>query len=116
MDYTVHGIFQARILELVAYPFSSRSSWPRNELGSPALQADSLPTELSGKPFSNLKGIQKMTDCNTLGNHLRMYTTKREKIKKELEFRKQWIQHGRQAKGGHQVKGESSKMSIMQEV
>ena len=57
-----------------------------------------------------------MTDCNTLGNHLRMYTTKREKIKKELEFRKQWIQHGRQAKGGHQVKGESSKMSIMQEV
>ena len=88
----------------------------QNKLGSPALQADSLPTELSGKPFSNLKGIQKMTDCNTLGNHLRMYTTKREKIKKELEFRKQWIQHGRQAKGGHQVKGESPKVSIMQEV
>ena len=38
-----------RILEWVAYPFSSRSSQPRNELGSPALQADSLPTELSGK-------------------------------------------------------------------
>ena len=26
MDYTVHGILQARILEWVAYPFSSRSS------------------------------------------------------------------------------------------
>ena len=30
MDYTVHGILQARILEWVAYPFSRRSSWPRN--------------------------------------------------------------------------------------
>ena len=30
MDYTVHGIIQARILEWVAYPFSSRSFWPRN--------------------------------------------------------------------------------------
>ena len=29
IDYTVHGILQARILEWVAYPFSSRSSWPR---------------------------------------------------------------------------------------
>ena len=26
MDYTVHGILQARILEHVAYPFSSESS------------------------------------------------------------------------------------------
>ena len=38
------------ILEWVAYPFSSRSSRPRNLTGSPELQADSLPTELSGKP------------------------------------------------------------------
>ena len=30
MVYTVHGILQARILEWVAYPFSSGSSWPRN--------------------------------------------------------------------------------------
>ena len=92
MDYTVHGILQARILEwvAVAVPFSrgfsqprdwtqvSRiagtffASWvtrqaqdyrsgqpipslgdppnPRIERGSPALQADSLPTELLGKP------------------------------------------------------------------
>ena len=39
-----------RILEWVAYPFSSRSFWPRYQPGSPALQADSLPTESSGKP------------------------------------------------------------------
>ena len=89
MDYTVHGILQAsilewvtfpfargifptqglnpglphcrqilyqlshkgspRILEWVAYPFSRGSSWLRNKTKSSALQADSLPTELSGK-------------------------------------------------------------------
>ena len=31
MDYTVHGIILAIILEWVAYPFSSVSSWPRNQ-------------------------------------------------------------------------------------
>ena len=29
MDYTVHGILQARILEWVAFPFSMGSSQPR---------------------------------------------------------------------------------------
>jgi len=38
-----------RILEWVAYSFFSRSSQPRIKPGSPALQADSLPAELSGK-------------------------------------------------------------------
>ena len=33
MDYTVHRILQARILEWVAYPFSKGSSWPRNQNG-----------------------------------------------------------------------------------
>ena len=95
MDYTVHGILQARILEWVAFPFSrgifptqgsspglphcrrilyqlrhmgsprilkwvayhfSRDlAGPGIKLGSSALQADSLPTELSGKPI--LKSI-----------------------------------------------------------
>ena len=87
MDYTVHGILQARILEWVAFPFSRGSFQPRDqtqvshtadslpaepsrkpkntgvgipspadlpypemESGCPALQANSLPTELSGKP------------------------------------------------------------------
>ena len=90
MDYTVHGILQARILEWVAFVFSRESSQPRDwaqvsciasgfftswaireaqeywsgqsipspvdlpnpgiEPGFPVLQADSLPTELSGKP------------------------------------------------------------------
>ena len=43
------------ILEWVAYPFCSGSSQPR---GFPALQADSLPTELSGKKITF-----KVTKC-----------------------------------------------------
>ena len=31
-NYTVHGILQARILEWVAFPFSSESSWSRNQI------------------------------------------------------------------------------------
>ena len=39
VDYIVHGILQARILEWVAFPFSRGSSQPR----SPTLQEYSLP-------------------------------------------------------------------------
>ena len=42
MDYIVHEILQARILEWVAFPFSGGSSPPRDRTRSPALQADSL--------------------------------------------------------------------------
>ena len=31
MDYTVHGILQARILEWLAFPFSRASSQPRDQ-------------------------------------------------------------------------------------
>ena len=55
MDYSppgssVHGILQARLLEWVAIPFSRGSSYPGIESQSLALQADFLPSELSGKP------------------------------------------------------------------
>ena len=33
MDYTVHGILQARILEWVAFPFSRGSSRSRSQTG-----------------------------------------------------------------------------------
>ena len=46
MDYTVHGILQARILEWVAVPFSRGSSQPGIKPRSPAFQVDSLPAEL----------------------------------------------------------------------
>ena len=48
MDYTVHGILQARKLEWVAFPFFRGSSQPGDEPRSPALQADSLPAEPQG--------------------------------------------------------------------
>ena len=48
---TVHGILQDKTLEWVAFPFSRGSSQPSNQTGSRALQADSLSTELSGKPI-----------------------------------------------------------------
>ena len=41
-----------RILELLAYPFSRGSSWPRNGNGVSCIAGDSLATELSGKPGS----------------------------------------------------------------
>ena len=50
MDYIVHGILQARILEWVAVPFSRGSSLSRDRTRSPTLQADSLAAELPGKP------------------------------------------------------------------
>ena len=47
MDYTVHGILQARILEWVAFPSPGDLPNPGLELRSPALQADSLPDRKS---------------------------------------------------------------------
>ena len=65
MDYTVHGIFQARILEWVAFLFSSGSSQPRNGTQVfPALQVDSLPTELSVQ-FSSIAQLC-LTPCDPL--------------------------------------------------
>jgi len=51
MDYTVHGILQARILEWVAFPFSRGSSQPRDPAVVSYTAGSSLPTELSGKPI-----------------------------------------------------------------
>ena len=47
MNYTVHGILQARILEWVAIPFCRGSSQSRDRT---SLQVDSLPAEPQGKP------------------------------------------------------------------
>ena len=46
MDYTVHGILQARILEWVAFPFSRGSSQPRDRTQVSTLQVGSLPVFL----------------------------------------------------------------------
>ena len=53
---SVHEIFQARILEWVAISFSWDLPNPGIKPGSPALQADYLPTEPQGKPKGGIGG------------------------------------------------------------
>ena len=50
MDYTVHGILQARILEWIAFPFSRDLPNPGIDPRSPAFQVDSLSAEPQRKP------------------------------------------------------------------
>ena len=52
--FSVRGILQARILKWVAISFSRGSSQPGDRTLSPALQADSLPSE---PPRKLIKGI-----------------------------------------------------------
>ena len=59
MDYTVHGILQARILEWVAFPSPGDLPNPGIKPRSPALQVDSLPTESQGKP--NNTGVDSLS-------------------------------------------------------
>ena len=57
MACTVHGILQPGYWS--GQPFLSPGDLPNPgiEPGSPALQTDSLPTEVSGKLYSNYKTI-----------------------------------------------------------
>ena len=50
MDYTVHGILQARILEWVPFPSPGDLPNPEIKPRSPTLRVDSLPAEPPGKP------------------------------------------------------------------
>ena len=103
MDYIIHGILQAGILEWVAISFSREPSQPRDrtqvsciadgfftnlatreaqedwcgqsipslrdlpgpgiELGSPTLQADSLPAEPPGKPKQHVEELKAQRMC-----------------------------------------------------
>ena len=50
LDFSIHGILQARLLVWVAIPCPGALPDPGIKPGSPALQADSLPSEPPGKP------------------------------------------------------------------
>jgi len=50
MDYTVHEILQARILEWLAFLFSRDLANTGIKPRSPALQVDSFPAKPLGKP------------------------------------------------------------------
>ena len=56
MDYTVHGILQARILEWDAVPSPGDPPNPGIKPSSPALQVDSSPAEPQGKPKNTGSG------------------------------------------------------------
>ena len=88
MDYTVHGILQARILEWVAFSFTRGSPNPGIEPRSPTLQTDSLPAEPQGKP--------KNTGVGSLSLLQRIFPTQ-ELIQALLHCR--WILHQLSHKG-----------------
>jgi len=64
MDYMVHGILQAQILEWVAFPFSRGSSQPRDRTQVSCITLDSLPAEPQGKHIKQM---------NTRENKFLMY-------------------------------------------
>ena len=71
MDWTIHEILLARILEWVAFPSPGDLPNPGTEPRSPALQADSFPAEPQGKPentgvgsLSLLQGIFPTQESN----------------------------------------------------
>ena len=54
---SIHGIFQARVLERVAISFSRGSSDPGIEPRSPTLQAGALPSEAPGKSKTSRQDV-----------------------------------------------------------
>ena len=68
MDYTVHGILQARILEWVALLFFRRSSHPLKELSSTSsLQELVLPCINSQSACGHPSGAHPLTACLQIG-------------------------------------------------
>ena len=63
MDYTVHGILRARILEWVAFPSPGDLPNPGIKPRSPSLQADSLPAEPQGKPKNTRVDSLSLLQC-----------------------------------------------------
>ena len=76
MDYTVHGVLQARILEWVAFPFSRGSSQPRNLTGVSCIAGGFFTREALNwmktiwptKPECLLSGPLQKQVCQLLAN------------------------------------------------
>ena len=58
MDYTVHGILQAKMLEWVAFPSAGDLPNPGIKPSSPAFQVDSLSAEIPGDNFPSFLKIR----------------------------------------------------------
>ena len=64
MDYTVHGILQARILEWVAFPFYKGSFQPRDQTQVSCMAGGFFTSWATREAQSNMykRAIQKQTD------------------------------------------------------
>ena len=59
VDYTAHGILQARILEWVAFPFSRGSSQPRDRTQVSCIAGRFFTSWATGKPGDHLGSMKK---------------------------------------------------------
>ena len=71
----IHGIFQERVLEWLPFPSPGNLPNPGIKAGSPALQADALPSELPRKPILESKTssnygvvMSRILTCNDAPN------------------------------------------------
>ena len=75
MGYTVHRIFQARILEWLAYRFSSGSSWPRNRMGVSCIAGGFFTNwAIREAMYSAATAAKSLQSCPTLRSHRRQPT------------------------------------------
>ena len=58
MDYTAHGILQARILEWVAFHFFRRSSQPRDQIRVSCISGGFFTTDLSANLYTAFSSVQ----------------------------------------------------------
>jgi len=76
MDYIVHGILQARMLECVTFPSLGDLPNPGIDLRSPSLQVDFLPAESQGKPTISQSFLKLMSmELIMPSKHVQPYAT-----------------------------------------
>ena len=80
MDYTVHEIFQARILEWVALPISRGSAQPTDRTKISRIVGRCLPAELSGKSFWILPDSNNNLHLNVILDLVRVLFKKPSKV------------------------------------
>ena len=123
MDYTVHGILQARILERVAFPFSGDLPNPGVKPMSPTLQADSLPAEPQEEPrntgvgdlsllhqiFLTQELNQSLLKCRQIlyqlsyqGNPSLVCRDPKQKKQQIVEYLSQWLQDWSDTRNGEE--------------
>ena len=88
MDYTVHGILQARILEWVAISFSRGSSQPRDQTQVSPVAGGFFPGLNSQerpyiKYYSAIK-IKELIFCDKLGGPTMYYSSEISQVEKNI--------------------------------